>query len=218
MKRNHPDLPGGDPAFAAEINGAYALLKAEVAPGQPAVPALQAPGTGRAQARRQRGRLAGLAMVLGAGGAVLLAPSSHAPPGAASEREAASGARLSAPQPMPDTLDLQSLPDEDAIASGVGAALRYSREGRGAGAAQFSRGCEQDLRRYPSPKLLDHCVAFDAASAWLEGSAPDARFKAEEMAARHVGAAIRLSNDPVLAEERIASVRRKAQQLLLQPR
>lgn len=215
MKRHHPDRPGGDPTVAAELNQAYAVLKAEL-PLFPAGTALAVSPLARISQRRRRGRLAGALMVLVAGTAIWLAPWSSLPVREAAP--AASPGREVRVERLPDTLDLRSRPDEDAIASAVATARRLGALGLQAEAVSFSRSCEQDLKSYASPALLDHCVAFDAASGLLGGAAPDARFRAEDMAARHVGAAMRVSDDPVLAEERIGSVRRQVEQLLLSPR
>lgn len=217
IKQHHPDRPGGDPAAAAELNRAYARLKTEAPLFSSAAP-LAAPVLPRGARRRLRGRLAGMLMVLAAGAAVWLAPWPDLRVHEGVEPAPLVPAHDVSAELLPETLDLRSRPDEDAIVSAVGTARRLSAPALQGEAVRFSRSCEQDLKSYASPALLDHCVAFDAASGLLGGAAPDARFRAEDMAARHVGAAMRVSDDPVLAEERIVRVRRRVEQLLLNPR
>jgi hypothetical protein len=153
-------------------------------------------------------------MLLGAAVLLYLAPSSL-PSGGSPRQEMRSATIARGNDGAPDTLQLR-MPDEDSIGSGVAAAIRLSGSADAGDAAAFSRSCEEDLRSYPSPSLLDHCIAFDTASALLTRNLPDARFRPEAMATRHARAAMRVSNDPVLAEERIASVRRESERLLLQ--
>lgn len=116
---------------------------------------------------------------------------------------------------MADTLELRSLPDSSAVTSGVAEAVRLI-DSRPAEAAAYSRSCNDDLRRYPGAALLDHCVAFDTAAASLSPDASrHAEYSPEVMAQRHVEAALLVSNDPILAEDRIAQVRRDAGRLLV---
>lgn len=216
MKQQHPDLPGGDPAAAAELNTAYAALKAAVR-DEPLVAAVPAPPSERAPHKRRRGRLAGLLMGAVAAAGLYFVPAQILPVERRAQPVAAPPVRAGAAEPMADAPDLRGLLDEDAIAAAVAAARRL-HGGRLEGAAvSFSRSCEDDLKAYASLALLDHCIAFDAASGMLGGRASNARFRAEDMAARHVGAAMRVSLDPVLAEDRVSSVRRLVERLLLQP-
>ncbi len=219
IKQHHPDLSGGDPAIAAELNHAYALLKESAAADPAAGPTLVPQGLGGRLRRRVRGRAAGLLMLAVAAGAAFLAPPSGAPPVSAPGYSAASTVSVrGAAASEPASLDLRGPPDENAIEKGVAAAARLNAEGGANEALRFSRHCEEDLRTYPSRSLLDHCLAFDAASGLLSRGAPHGRFRAEDMAARHVGAALRVSNDPLLAEERVGEIRRRAASLLLRPK
>jgi hypothetical protein len=137
---------------------------------------------------------------------------------AAPKRAAVAAAPRNLPVPSgPDTFDLRSLPDEDAVASAVVTARRLHAEGSVDEAVKLSRSCEEDLRTYPSPSLLDHCIAFDTASALLPGRSAGGRFRPEDMAARHVRSALRVSSDVVLAEQRVESVRLAAEKMVLQP-
>ena len=212
MKRYHPDLPGGDADQAAEINRAYASLKGEAPP--PLLPAVLENRTWLGRRGKRRGRLAGMLMLAAAVGALLLFPLPVERDGGRSE---GSPERLTAGTglPLPDTFDLRSLPNEEAIASAVSAAQEFHRHDLRREAAAFSRSCDDDLRTFPNPSLLDHCIAFDTASGMLGGASVNARFRAEDMAARHVGAALRVSDDAVLAEERVGIVRRKVEQMLV---
>ena len=212
MKQHHPDLPGGNSDQAAEINRAYASLKGKAPP-----PPLPAAIEGRRWFGRRRkppGRLAGLVMLAAGAAALLFLP---LPSEQGRVTGGRSGERSMVPDgpKLPDTFDLRSLPDEHAIATAVASAQRFHREKLNGEAVEFSRGCEDDLKTFPGPSLLDHCVAFDAAIGLLEGESAPARFRAEDMAARHVGAALRISDDPVLAEERVGSVRRDVEKLLV---
>ena len=216
MKQQHPDLPGGDPAAAADLNTAYAALKTAVR-DERAMAAVPTPPIERAPQKRRRGRLAGLLMGAVAAAGLYFAPMPVLPVERRDQPVAAPPVRAGAAEPLADAPDLRRLPDEDAIAAAVAAAQRL-HGGRLEGAAvSFSRSCEDDLKAYASLALLDHCIAFDAASGMLGGRTPNARFRAEDMAARHIGAAMRVSADPVLAEDRVSSVRRLAERLLLQP-
>ena len=237
MKLHHPDLPGGDADQAAEINRAYAALK-EQAPPTP-LPALIEKRQWFGRRSKRPGRLAGMLMLAAAAGALLLLPLpspqggvrrdgdregsiARAGPGLPDTFDLRSlpdqdreGSIARAGPGLPDTFDLRSLPDQDAIATAVAAAARLNRNGRDEEAVEFSRSCDDDLRTFPGPSLLDHCVAFDAAIGMLRGDSAPARFRAEDMAARHVGAALRVSDDPVLAEERIGNVRREVEKMLV---
>jgi hypothetical protein len=215
MKQQHPDRTGGDPAAAAELNTAYAALRS-ISVGSQSVAAVPVAGAAPAPRRRRRGRLAGLAMVAVAGAGLYLVPRPMLPMKSRVQPKSPP-IQAAAANIAPESLDLSRLPDEDAIAAAVAAARRL-HGGRLEGAAvSFSRSCEDDLKAYASLALLDHCIAFDAASGILGGRTPNARFRAEDMAARHVGAALRMSADPVLAEDRVGSVRRLVERLLLQP-
>lgn len=215
MKQQHPDRPGGDPAAAADLNSAYAALKIAVRDGR-SVAAMPALPPERLPRKRRRGRLAGLVMGTVAAAGLYFAPAPILPV----ERRAqpvAPPVRATAVERLADAPDLRGLPDEDAIAAAVAAARRLHGGGLEGAAVSFSRSCEDDLKTYASLALLDHCTAFDVASGMLGGRTPNARFRAEDMAARHVGAAMRVSPDPVLAEDRVGSVRRLVERLLLQP-
>ena len=210
MKQHHPDLPGGDADFAAEINRAYAALKGQAPP--PLLPAVLQNRRLLARRKKRRGRVPGLLMLGAAASVLLLLPMPAQQVRLPGVRQPDPGTARPSDLLMPDTFDLRSLPDEHAVITGVAAAQRLHRDRRSDEAVQFSRSCNDDLRTFPSPSLLDHCVAFDAASGLLS---KDARFRAEDMAARHMGAAMRVSDDPVLAEERIASVRRTVEKMLV---
>jgi hypothetical protein len=106
-------------------------------------------------------------------------------------------------------------PDEQAIFSAISQATKLRSDGNGDDAATVSQSCEADLAAYPSPALLDHCVAFDAASGLLEGRGAQVRFQPATMAARHLRGAMRVSEDPVLAEERVTRVRQMVERTLL---
>nr|WP_294167408.1 J domain-containing protein [uncultured Sphingomonas sp.] len=216
MKQRHPDLRGGDPAAAAELNDAYAALKAETARVQP-VAALPVAKLAREPRGRRRGRLGGLLMVAMAGAGLFFAPVPDLPRTQSAQRTLPPPRGPDAEPGPVDMPDLRSLPDEEAVAAAVAAAQRLRAQRLDGEAVNFSRSCEEELKTYASLSLLDHCVAFDAASGMLGGASPDARFRAEDMAARHVGAALRVSDDPVLAEDRIGSVRRQVERLLLPP-
>lgn len=218
MKRHHPDLPGGDPDAAAEINRAYAALKSDLPAGREPLPARLPAVVTRSSAAtsvRRRGALGGVAMLLAAGGLAVWLPDRtpvEASPSAAPER-----LKRSAPQGRaPDTLDLSAGPDTAAITVAVEQALKLRSTGLADQADEVSRSCDADLAAYPSPPLLDNCVAFDAASSLLGGSQSQVRFQPGPMSTRHLEAALRVSEDPVLAEERVVSVRQMVRQLLVQ--
>lgn len=215
MKRHHPDLPSGDADQAAEINRAYALLKGKLAPAPRSLLLLDRTGARRERSRR-RGHLVGLVLIASAALVMLAVPEPAGAPKTAA-RPVMGDQPTEAQRLGPDTLDLNAIPDEDAVASAVAAARRLQRDGLIANSAEFSRSCDEDLRMAKSPALLDHCVAFDTATALLGGDQAGARFRTEDMAARHMRAAMRVSNDPVLAEERVGSVRRSVERMLAAP-
>lgn len=215
MKRHHPDLPGGDAGTAAEINRAYGAIKGRTPPARALVPAIEDRKV-RKRARH-RGRLAGWAL-LAAATALLLA----APEPASLSRETPSGGLLAFPSrggapELPDTLDMRSLTDEQAIASAVSTARRMHAAGQSGQAARFSSSCHNDLAHYPSPAMLDHCVAFDAAMALLAGDRATPEFQPKLMRERHTRAVSQVSKDGVLAQNRIVSARREAERLLTRP-
>jgi hypothetical protein len=212
MKQHHPDLPGGDAAFAAEINRAYAALKGQAPP--PALPTVLKSKRFVARRKTRRGRVAGILMLVAATSVFLLLPIPAQQANMPGVRQADPRTARSRVPLTPDTLDLRSLPDQEAVGTAIAAAQRLHREGRRDEAVQFSRSCNDDLRTFPSPSLLDHCVAFDTASAMLGQAREDARFRAEDMAARHMGAALRVSDNPVLAEERIGRISRNVEKLM----
>ncbi len=209
-------MPGGDASIAAEINEAYAALKRRAQPtGWRVLPATKAGEVGRVA--RRRGRLPGLLM-LGFAATVLLT----LPDPTERKQETLSFRNIGAAQPapagkLPDALDMRLLPDEQAIASAVSAAQSIKAAGQGGRAAEFSRNCHRDLARYPNPAMLDHCVAFDSATALLGGGSAGPEFGADRMGERHARAAARISGDPVLAQNRVATARRAAERLLTRP-
>lgn len=213
MKLHHPDLPDGDAEQAAEINRAYASLKRGLDLPPSAFPAVEDRNRlKRGERTRRRGLIAGLVMIAAAIGAVMIVPE---PSGPTSAARTAGPVATASRTPDPDTLDLRSLPDEQSVVSGVELARRFAGQRNGEEADRFSRSCDQDLAAFPSLNLLDHCIAFDAATGLLAGNPDRGRFRSEEMAVRHVRAAMRVSNDPVLAEDRIEAIRRATEQLLV---
>ena len=212
IKQHHPDISSEDPERAAEINRAYAALRGS----DPAkISELPIAEKSSRRAAHRRGSAAGLLMALAALAVLYLLPARTVPavrmaraPAVIPEGSKGSGA---------DTFALRSLPDEDAVYSAVATARRMREDGTMDQIIKLSRSCEEDLRTYPNPSLLDHCVAFDTASALLAGRSAGGRFRAEDMAARHVRSALRMSNDVVLAEERVESVRRTAEKMVLGP-
>lgn len=217
MKQHHPDIPGGDPEAAAEINRAYAVLKRHLPPGPGQLPArlpALAAREGTRRAGRRRGALSGLAMLIAAGMLALWLPDRKAVEASASDPVDHQD-RAALTEPSPDTLDLSAGPDAQAIATAVDQAVKLRATGLASQSEEVSRSCDADLAAYPSPALLDHCVAFDAASSLLGDERSLARFQPAPMAARHLEAALRVSDDPVLAEERVVSVRQMVQQLLV---
>ena len=98
------------------------------------------------------------------------------------------------------------------IEAAVAEAARLARTGEPDRADRYSEACEADLKAVPGPALLDHCIAFDVATA-LTRKPQDFRFSADAMAARHVLAAVRVEADPILAQARVNAVRGQASRL-----
>ena len=163
MKRHHPDRAGGDPARAAAINDAYALLRHKEA--DTALPLRLRKR--RAQRRRALwlpvvvvGLVPAATLWLLPHGVGLVTPS-HGPPGG--------GAHAVAPQPpgRPNGVD------DEAISAAVEQALAYAQGQKWKDAERYAATCASDLARLGGPSLLDHCVAFERAVALVQGREPD---------------------------------------------
>ncbi|MFC7536969.1 J domain-containing protein [Sphingomonas sp. GCM10030256] len=215
IKQHHPDLPGGDPGRAAELNWAYGVLKREgsgaAMPGRQtnvAAPPLVRPRRGR--------RLMSAGGLLAAGACLLLLPLPSLPvqPSTTLQPPHRTGARVRASPAQPGMAEFRPLPDSGSVTSGVAEAVRLARDGGSAASARYSRECAEDLEQYPGAALLDHCVAFDTAVATLlPGGSLEPQLTPEQMAERHATAAQALAGNPILADARVQVVRREAQRL-----
>lgn len=117
-----------------------------------------------------------------------------------------------APVPVAPLLQPRVAPDMAAVEAGVEEARRLTHQSPDL-ALNYSRSCASDLERLPGDGLLDHCLGFDlAATARLPASpwwAPEA------VATRHGEAALKVLEDPVLAEARLREIRRLVERKLL---
>lgn len=208
IKLHHPDRVGGDPETAKDVIHAYRQLTRGTGkqPVEIQAPPLPPP------AGRPWGRWA-LAAV--AAGLLWVAPWPALDQLTRADLLPATvPAGPPAEQPVSAGLQARVAPDSAAVEAGVSEAERLERHS-GDLVLLYSRSCATDLRRLPGDGLLDHCLAFDMAAAhgqagrepWLGG---------EVMAARHATAALKLLEDPVLAQARLHEIRKLVERRLVE--
>jgi hypothetical protein len=218
IKIHHPDRTGGNGSRAADINRAYTLLRNQglaVGPQARWVPARVRPAPRRRPARAAwfvagtiiAATIAGLAT--------------------AGERGWFEPRQLEVRWPMdPIPAAAQELPltnfDEplhvSVIDGAVASAMKFHAAKDIAAAADFSRDCQNRLRRKRNLVWLDACSAFDEATLTLGGEdalANSKDFSDPAVIARGMAAARTISNDVIAADARLHRIRSRVELLLL---
>lgn len=213
MKVHHPDLEGGDPARAADINQAYAILKdpeklaafdrAGERPAPIRMRRARRPVTLRPRPRKGK---AG-ALVLGM---LVLAATGYA----AGHPRLFRGLRIAAlfddPDPLahnrPNNVAIDAPINHKAVIYGARLGLKLAAQPGLSAATSYSRDCQRMIRIDPAPALLDQCVAFDAAVS-LSASDDDGIFGSASTSARQITAARQFSDDLNRITHRIDLIR-----------
>jgi hypothetical protein len=221
IKRYHPDMTGGDPRRAAEINRAYTLLRR-----QGAALSVRPPRRPPVRVRTPvpaRGRRTGLALL----GLVAVAAATAL---ASDETDRGRGrAAFTIPLEWPESYipaasssispvaTFEEPLDAAVIDRAIADAVKFHDAGDGAATAEFSRACHDRLRRDPSLTWFDSCAAFDEAIVALggDGLAQSGRFDASAVTARQLGAARSLSGDTLAADSRLRQIRSRVELTLV---
>lgn len=224
IKRYHPDMEGGDPGRAAEINRAYTQLRrAGAAP--PLRPRRNVPVPVHSRAP-PRGRRAGLLLVAAVAGVAAFGfanDTSPQGPGRPAYRlpfdppgPLLGPASSSSASPL---ANFEEPIDTAVIDRAIADALKFHADGDSAATAEYSRACHNSLRKEPSLTWFDSCAAFDEATVTLGGSplVESGRFDASSVTARQMGAARLLSDDSLAADSRLRQIRSRVE-LALVPR
>ncbi|MEO5973364.1 MAG: J domain-containing protein [Sphingomicrobium sp.] len=223
IKRHHPDVEGGDPARASEINRAYFELRNRPAPDWD-----KASGGGIAEAIYER-RAAMRAnrrpaaphrswwpvLLLAMGAAALFGRTTLADVSARtmdSVTEAlrkpdigrGTGLSVAAASFLEEPLKTAS------IEAAVGDATRLLATGDKDEVAEHSRRCHLAMRQSPTIAKLDGCAAFEDAVVMIEGRDPwqdGGAFSASQVTARQMTAARLLTDDYLAIEARLDQIR-----------
>jgi len=223
IKRYHPDMEGGDPCRAAEINRAYTELRRRGS----AVSIRPRPRVPMSVQRRSegRGKRAGWALV-GAVAVFAAAAIGNDVP-RHNSRAPVSQVRFEWPEPdyRPASAGRSSVsasfeePLETAVIDrAIADAVKFHDKGDAAATAEFSRACHEKLRAEPSLTWFDSCTAFDEATVALSGDSPfteSGPFDAPSLIARQMGAARMLSNDTLGADSRLHQIRSRVELALV---
>jgi hypothetical protein len=206
IKEHHPDREGGDARRAAELNRAYRELRGKRDLKDPLE--LNEEWAEDARARR-RGWPAFAAMMLVAGGALLLlagppAPSADALRSPVLHRFGAVHGHGAAADPMDQPLHVS------VIAAAARHAQYLARTRDEMALASASRDCHHELRNEPSLLQLDRCAAFDDAVVQLEDRDPlrdQGPFGELAVTGRLWSGATALSDDYVAIDARLDRIR-----------
>jgi hypothetical protein len=203
IKQHHPDVGGGDGEAARAIINAYRTLKR----GEPRDAVIVAAPV---QGRQRRRPWAALALAIAALAALWWAPWPTV--GSAGLPAPAGEPRAMAVPTLSPSLLARVDPDAAAVEAGVEEAQRLSRQSPGL-LAHYGKACAVDLDRLPGDAMLDHCLGFEMAAS-RSGAGPGVRGD-ERLAARHLKAAVRVLEDPVLAAARVRKIRKLVERKLL---
>ncbi len=228
IKRYHPDFAGGDVSRAAELNSAYAMLRARTRevprPSPAAAPSASASAMPRQIYAQPRSRWRGLVVGAAAVAALVLLARSPALTGTdLSWPQFSSGSASAAPESRTvrsarSTFSLDEPLAKELIDSSVGDALRLHDAKDPGLAAKVSLDCLSRLSADPSVPLFDSCAAYDEAIAILAVGDPafeSGPFNPTAVTARQVGAARLLSADYFEAESRLQQIRSRVHMVLL---
>lgn len=232
MKRVHPDLSGQAgteaEARAKRINEAFAILKdpakralydselerndgadrsTPARAARPPPPAAPVPAqTDPRRPASRRGAVRGLLLVLMLaapvfGGAWYYREKLRNAP-LLRDVEAGASASAAAVEAAPYERPIVEADIVDAIADAQWV-LDY---GTTEDAVEYSRGCFDELRTYPTIRLLDRCIAFDFAWQYQLKAPVSGYFAAPAMKARHLGTADSFADGEEMNEARLESL------------
>lgn len=219
IKLHHPDRAGGDGGRAADINRAYTFLRTHgLAAGPQArwVPTEVRPPPRRPSSRRSSWAFI-CVVLLGVIGAYVAL-------NARGTGRHAVEIRWPDTDPPPVSGGMSPLASfeeplhDPVIDSAVAEAMTFYSAKDSAGAAIYSRDCQNNLRREPNLAWFDACAAFDEATLTLAGGDPDVQsgaFSDSEVMAREMSAARVLSDDILGADSRLHQIRSKVEMRLL---
>ena len=217
IKQYHPDRTGGDGSRAAEINRAYTLLRRQGRALTPRRGSIPVPIRQRSKGRRS-GRMAWIVTGGAAAIAIIAATSDMSASRRGSARpvildwqplESAGLPAISSPMTNFDE-PLHTPVIDDAIAD----AMKFHSGSDGAGAAEYSRQCQNRLRQQPNLAWFDACSAFDEATVTLTGE-DSTQFNGSAVVAREMAAARAVSDDVLGADSRLQKIRVRVELQLL---
>ena len=210
MKQYHPDRPGGDANRASEINRAYTLLRRRL--GEP----VRVPVTVTIPVRRRAGRTGGfLITILVIGAAAAIANRDASPESirtalfrTSQMASAAKGNEASDYETGLASFDAPVQPG--VVSSSIADAIKFHSTGDLAGASDYSRACQNALRRERNLGWFDACAAFDEAMLTLYGDSdqPDSSpFNESAVVTREITAAQLISDDTFGADSHLHQIR-----------
>lgn len=199
IKEHHPDKKNGDPARAAEINRAYAMVRAN--------PHISDASLKMRMRRPRRSGAFWLPLLLV--GMALAATFWFLPQRKISNLDEPAAI----PKAAPSSLDQESFRrvsaiDKEAVSSAVKQAVQFASTQSWDEANAYAEECRTDLARLASPRLLDHCVAFEHALQLLRGRRTD-------VLSRYGEPASSLLVTPIDGDDRIRAATLRAEDLLV---
>jgi hypothetical protein len=225
IKRYHPDVRGGDPARAAEINWAFDQIRkrqnrgAQLVQRAPRYRNYPIVGPQPALNRRRRLHLVPLALAAAVAYAIVFDADRIGDTFEGFGRSLADPRAVAGPFRgggfVGGPAEVADAPlDSDGIDRSVHSAVRIARDGGLDRLTNQSRRCHAELRRSPAVARLDQCVAFDEAAIVLtqrDESEAEGQFSAASVTARQLGAARLMSDDFLAIESRLDQIRSRVE-------